>query len=48
MKWYIKAYSNQSELIKILMAIENNSLDTLNDNLKSKAKNIKILKVIRT
>ena len=43
MKWYIKAYSNQSEIVKILNAIENGTLNELNKNLKSKAKKIKIL-----
>lgn len=43
MKWYIKAYSNQSEIVKILKAIEDNTLDKLNKNLKTKAKKIKIL-----
>lgn len=44
MKWYIKKYSNQSEIVKILEAIENGTLNDLNDNLKSKAKRIIIIK----
>lgn len=43
MKWYIKAYSNQSELVKILEAIDSGVLDNLNNNLKTKSKKIKIL-----
>ncbi len=42
MKWYIKAYSNQSEIIKILNAINDGTIDKLNNNLKSKSKSKKI------
>ncbi len=47
MKWYIKAYSNQSEIIKILNAINDGTIDKLNNNLKSKSKKIKILGKIK-
>ena len=39
----MKAYSNQSELVKIVRAIHRDKLDTLNSNLKTKSKRIKIL-----
>ena len=42
-KWYIKQYSIFAEILKIINAIENNTLHKLNDNLRSKAKNIKII-----
>jgi len=38
MKWYVKAYSNQSEIIKILTAIDNGTINDLNKNLKTKSK----------
>jgi len=46
LKWYIKAYSNQGELTKILRAIENDDIESLNSNLKSKAEKIVVLSKI--
>jgi len=43
MKWYIKSYSNKSEITKILRAICNDNFEDLNDNLKSKSKKIEII-----
>jgi len=43
MKWYIKAYSNDNEICKIVKAIDEGTLISLNKNLKSKSKNYKIL-----
>lgn len=46
LKWHLKGYSDKSEITKILRAILNNTVDDLNDNLKSKSKHVKILKSI--
>lgn len=43
-KWYVKCYSASAELITILEAIQNGSVDKLNKNQKLKAKRIKITK----
>jgi len=42
-KWYVKSYSNYYQYIKIINAIKNNDLTTLNKNLKLLANNIKII-----
>jgi hypothetical protein len=39
-KWYIKEYSNVAQWLKILTAFIENNIDSLNDNLKIKAKQI--------
>lgn len=39
-KWYIKSYSKINEFKKIIKAIENNKIDSLNKNLKIKAKEL--------
>jgi hypothetical protein len=39
-KWYIKNYSKLNEFKKIIKAIENNKIDSLNKNLKLKAKEL--------
>lgn len=44
MKWYIKAYSNENEICKILKAIDSGTTNDLNKNLKTKSKKIRILK----
>lgn len=43
LKWYVKAYSNQGQITKILRAMQDDDIESLNDNLKLKAKNITIL-----
>lgn len=43
-KWYVKEYSNQSALVKILWAKETDTVHKLNKNLKLTAKDIIILK----
>lgn len=45
-KWYLKGYSAQTKLIKILQAISNDELNQLDKNSKLIAKKIKITKVI--
>jgi hypothetical protein len=40
-KWYVKKYSNNAALIKIILAILNDTADELPKNLKTKAKRIK-------
>ena len=40
-KWYVKGYSHNSQLVKIINAILNNTINKLNKNLKTKAKRIK-------
>ena len=45
-KWHLKGYSDKSEITKILRAMLNDTVDDLNDNLKSKSKHVKILKSI--
>lgn len=47
LKWHLKGYSDKSEITKILRAIVNDTVDELNDNLKSKSKHVKILKQIK-
>ena len=42
-KWYVKAYSSTSEIVKILRAIETDTVNKLHPNKQSKAKNIKII-----
>src|SRR5919108_4420733 len=40
-KWYVKGYSHNSQLVKMINAILNNTINELNKNLKTKAKRIK-------
>jgi len=40
-KWYVKGYSHNSQLVKMINAILNNTINKLNKNLKTKAKRIK-------
>jgi len=47
LKWHLKGYSDKSEITKILRAIINDTVDDLNDNLKSKSKRIEILEQIK-
>jgi hypothetical protein len=42
-KWYVKSYSRYSDYIKIIEAIKNNDLTSLNKNLKLMASNIIIV-----
>ena len=42
-KWYVKHYSNFYKYAKIIDCIENDTIDTLNKNLKLEALNIQIL-----
>lgn len=44
-KWYIKGYSNHNDFFKIIKSKLLNDPDLLNSNLKSKAKNINIIKI---
>jgi len=44
-KWYLKGYSSSTRMIKILEAIETNTVNKLNKNLKLIAKNIKIIEI---
>ena len=44
-KWYLKGYSAQTRLIKILKAIEDNDIKSLDKNLKLTANKIKIIKI---
>ena len=39
-KWYVKSYSKLNEFKKIIKAIENDKIDSLNKNLKLKAKEL--------
>lgn len=43
-KWYVKGYSNGAEMVKIINAILERKIETLNKNLKLKASKIKITK----
>lgn len=43
-KWYVKGYSNGAEMIKIINAIIERKVESLNKNLKLKASKIKIIK----
>lgn len=43
LKWYIKAYSNEGQLVKILRAIKDGTVNNLNKNLKLIAEKITIL-----
>ena len=45
-KWYLKGYSAQTRLIKILQAIEDGKIKDLNKNLKLIAKKIKITGIV--
>lgn len=42
-KWYLKSPSAIAEILKIINAIENNTTNELNKNLKTKSMNMKIL-----
>lgn len=42
-KWYVKAYSCNSEIVKILRAIETNTVYKLHPNKQTRAKNITII-----
>jgi len=39
-KWYVKSYSKINEFKKIIKAIEHDKIDSLNKNLKLKAKDL--------
>ena len=43
-KWYIQSYANYYKYSIIIEALENNDLSTLTKNLRSLAKQIKIIK----
>ena len=44
LKWYVKGYTNKSDIYKILEALINKDPSNLNKNLKMKYKNIEIIK----
>jgi hypothetical protein len=41
-KWYVKGYTNTSDIVKIIDALQKNDLSKLNKNLKMRAKRIKL------
>jgi len=43
-KWYVMSYSDYYKYKKIIEALKNNDLDSLNKNLKLLALNIQIIK----
>lgn len=41
-KWYVKGYTNTSDIVKIIDALQKNDLSKLNKNLKMRAKRIRL------
>ncbi len=46
-KWYVKGYSKNSEIVKILNAMDNDTVEQLNKNLKIIATKTKIIKTTK-